>query len=76
MIKILFRLKHSRGRGHIDFDDYGPILTTKGQHSEWIPCILKVNEHGLVISERVLSSSEMNSDRLWFLKRGIEDEMG
>lgn len=69
-MKTVFRLKHARGRGFIDFDDYGPLLSTKGVHSEWIPFVLKVNEHNMVMSQEELSREELNSERLWFLKRG------
>lgn len=69
-MKTVFRLRHKKGRGYIDFDDYGPLLLTKGVHSEWIPFVLRVNEHGIVMSEDELSREELNCERLWFLKRG------
>lgn len=69
-MKTVFRLKHARGRGFIDFDDYGPLLSTKGVHSEWVPFVLRVNDHGMVMSENKLNNEELNSEHLWFLKRG------
>lgn len=71
-MKTIFRIKHARGRGFVDFDDYGPLLSIRGQHSEWNFFVLTVNHHGLVLSERELKSEELNSDRLWFIKRGVE----
>lgn len=69
-MKTVFRLKHARGRGFIDFDDYGPLLSTKGVHSEWIPFVLRKNEHNMVMSEERLDPEDLTSERLWFLKRG------
>lgn len=71
-MRTVFRLRHKRGRGHIDFDDYNLILLTRGQHSEWIPFVLNVNEHDIVENERVLTDDELNFDRLWMLKKGFE----
>ena len=69
-MKTVFRLKHARGRGFIDFDDYGPLLLANGPHSEWIAFVLRVNEHGVVMSEEQLDREDLTSERLWFLKRG------
>ena len=69
-MKTIFRLRHLRGTGYINFEDYGPLLSTRNQHSEWIPFVLSVNEHGLIMSERQLKQDELNSERLSFIKRG------
>lgn len=69
-MKKIFRLRHKDGTGHIDFDDYWPFLSAMVQNGVWLPYLLSVNSHGLVMSERFLEKHELNSDRLWFLKRG------
>lgn len=72
-MKTVFRLRHARGKGYVDFDDYSVVLSSRGQHSEWIPFVLKINDHGVVQSERELAKEEINSDRLWMIKKGFEE---